>query len=213
VSDGIVLFGVGSSLVVEYEETCRRSGVMILAVVRNRPGRVWSNDLHPTLDCDALPPSILRTPCLCPLFVPGNRRIATAEAAAAGFGFAPALLDPTAIVASSSSFGIGCFVNAGSIVGADTRVAEHVVVNRGASIGHHVTIGTFASLGPGAIVCGQVTIESDAVIGAGAVILPRVRIGAAAVVAAGAVVVGDVEPGARVFGVAARPRLPVEAQY
>jgi sugar O-acyltransferase (sialic acid O-acetyltransferase NeuD family) len=212
VSARVVLFGIGSSIVVEYEETCRRSGVAIVAAVRNRPGATWSNSRHPTLDSDALPPSILRTPCLCPLFTPSNRRSATAEAAAAGFTFAATLLDPTAIVASSSVFGAGGFVNAGCIVGAETRVAEHVVMNRGASIGHHVTIAAFASIGPSAVICGHVNIESDAMIGAGAVILPGVRIGAGAVVAAGAVVVADVGSGMRAFGVAADSRLSADAK-
>ncbi len=204
----IVLFGAGSSLVAEYEETCRRLEATIVAVVRNRPGISWASADIAVVEHDALSTAILSVPCVCPFFTPANRRIAAAEASAAGFTFAAALIDPTAIVASSSSFDAGGFVNAGCIVGAATRAGEHVVLNRGASIGHHVAIGDFASIGPGATVCGHVTIESDALVGAGAVVLPKVRIGAAAVVAAGAVVVDDVAPGTRVFGAAAKPRAP-----
>ncbi len=202
----VVLFGIGSPLVAEYEETCRRLGISIVAGVRNRPGPTHLGAERPVLDAGALPPAVLAAPCLCPLFTPCNRRDACAEAAAAGFRFAPALIDPTAVVASSSTFGEGTFVNAGCVVGARTRVAEQVVVNRGASIGHHVEIGAYVSLGPSAVICGNVTIEAGATIGAAAVVLPSVRIGAGALVGAGSVVVDDVPAGVRAIGNPARVR-------
>ncbi len=205
--NGVILFGIGSPLVVEYEETCRRRGVPIVAAVKNHAGPAYFRGAGPIVDLPglrALAPAVASVPCLCPIFTPGNRRLACEAAAAAGFRFAPALIDPSAIVASSCTVGEGSFVNAGCVVGAWTHVAEHVVVNRGASIGHDVRIERFASLGPSAVVCGNVTIESGALIGAGAVILPSVRIGADAVVGAGAVVVGDVPANAKALGNPAR---------
>ncbi len=199
----IVLFGVGSSIVVEYEESCRRLGYPV-AAVKNRPGPGYFGDLERLVDVGAIPPAVLSAPCLCPMFTPRHRFTAHEEALAAGFGFAGALLDPTAIVASSSTFGTGTFVNAGGVVGAKTIVAEHVVINRGAAIGHHVEIAAFASVGPGVVVGGHVTIATGVLIGAGAVLLPKVHVGAHAVVGAGSVVVADVPAGATVLGNPAR---------
>lgn len=201
--NSIVLFGIGSSIVVEYEETCKRLGYATVGV-RNRPGPVYVNDPAAIVDAGAIPPPLLRTPCACPIFTPRNRFVAHEEARAAGFRFAGALIDPTAIVASSATFGCGTFVNAGCIVGAKVLCAEHVVVNRGATIGHHVEIGPFASLGPGAVVGGWVSIAPGAMIGAGAVLLPKVHVGAHAIVGAGSVVVADVPPHAKVLGNPAR---------
>jgi sugar O-acyltransferase (sialic acid O-acetyltransferase NeuD family) len=200
----LVLFGVGSSLVVEYEETCKRLGCSVVAGVRNRPGPTYLSDRAKVIDVGAIPAAVKRTPCACPIFTPRHRFVAHEEALAAGFRFAAALIDPTAIVASSSTIGAGSFLNAGCIVGAAAIVAEHVVINRGACIGHHVEIAAFASLGPGVVVGGHVTIGSGAMIGAGAVLLPSVHIGAHAIVGAGAVVVADVPAHAKVLGNPAR---------
>ena len=200
----LVLFGVGSSLVVEYEETCKRLGCAVVAGVRNRPGPAYLDDRARLVEAGAIPAAIKRTPCVCPIFTPRQRFVAHEEALAAGFRFAAALIDPTAIVASSATIGAGSFLNAGCIVGAAAIVAEQVVINRGVGIGHHVEIAAFASLGPGVVVGGHVTIGTGAMIGAGAVLLPKVHIGAHAIVGAGAVVVADVPAHATVLGNPAR---------
>ena len=200
----IVLFGVGSSIVVEYAETCARLGYEIAAAVQNRPGEAWLSDRRLIVDAADLPAVLRETPCLCPQFTPSQRSAASSEALALGFAFAPALIDPTAAVARSTVVGAGSFVNAGAIVGAECTIGEHVVVNRGTSIGHHVTIAPFASLGPGVVVAGCVAIGYGASVGAGAVIVPKIRIGEHAIVGAGAVVVRDVPPHTTVFGNPAR---------
>ena len=200
----IVLFGVGSSLVVEYAETCSRLGYTIAAAVNNREGTVYFADPSLVYEVADLPAAVVATPCICPQFTPRHRVAARDEAAKLGFVFAPALIDPTAIVARSTTVGTGSFVNAGSILGAASVLGDHVVVNRGVAIGHHVTLAAFASLGPRAVVAGHVSIGFGAMVGAGAVILPKVTIGDEAVVGAGAVVVHDVPPRTVVFGNPAR---------
>ncbi|HZW53119.1 MAG TPA: hypothetical protein VFF00_03745 [Candidatus Elarobacter sp.] len=199
----IALFGVGSALASEYEETCRRLGRAIAVGVRNRPGPVYVHGCR-IADAESLTQADRAVPCLCPLFTPRNRCTAAGEAASLGFAFAEALIDPTAVVASSATAGRGTFVNAGCIVGAHAALGEHVVLNRGASVGHHVRIEAFVSVGPGVVIAGLVTVETGAMIGAGAVVLPKVRIGAESVVGAGSVVVRDVPPGAKVLGNPAR---------
>lgn len=207
----VALFGAGSPFAAEYEEACSRLGRTIAFAVRNRPGPVHADRCRIVAAAN-LTPADLAVPCLCPLFTPRNRALAAGEAAALGFGFAEALIDPTAIVASSATAGRGTFVNAGCIVGAQTALGEHVVVNRGASLGHHVRIDAFASLGPGVVVSGHVVVGARAMIGAGAVVLPQVCIGADAVVGAGSVVVRDVPPGATVIGNPARLRTTAFAE-
>lgn len=203
----VVLFAVGSPIVAEYEETCKRLGRDVAAAVRNRPGAVFAS-AAPIVDAGSLSPAQLAVPCLIPLFTPQNRAVAAREAAGYGFVFAEALVDPTAIVATSVRAGRGTYVGAGCIVGAHAVLGEHVLLNRGASVGHHVTVDAFASVGPGAVIAGNVTIGSGALVGAGAVLLPNVRIGAQAKVGAGAVVVGDVPEGVTVVGNPARPVTP-----
>ena len=200
----VVLFGVGSPISAEYAETCRRLEWPILAAIRNRDGAVHFDDRALIVDVNAVHPALLAHPCFCPLFTPAHRAIATREAAALGFQFSAALIDPTAITAPTNAIGMGSFINAGCILGARASISRHVLINRGASIGHHVEIGECASVGPGAIVGGDVTIGPGAMIGTGAILLPNVRVGAFAAVGAGAVVTRDVPDRAMVLGNPAR---------
>jgi hypothetical protein len=183
----IVLFGIGSPIVSEYVETCRRLGWSIVAAVKNREGEVYYDDPRRIVRASAAA-SAKQHPCWCPMFTPANRAAAAKEAQALGFAFETALVDPHAVIAATSEVGGGSYINSGCIVGAETVIGRHVLLNRGASIGHHVRIGECASVGPGAIVGGLVVIECGAMIGSGAIILPKVRIGSFAVVGAGAVV-------------------------
>jgi sugar O-acyltransferase (sialic acid O-acetyltransferase NeuD family) len=200
----VVLFGIGSPIIAEHVETCRRLGWSIIAAVKNREGDVYFDDDRRIVAADAVDPAARLCPCLCPLFTPANRAVATREAKALGFHFDAVLIDPHAVIPPTSHVGGGSFVNAGCIVGAKVSISRHVLINRGASIGHHARIGECASIGPGAIVGGLAEIGRGAMIGAGAILLPKVRIGAFAVVGAGAVVTRDVAARTKVLGNPAR---------
>jgi sugar O-acyltransferase (sialic acid O-acetyltransferase NeuD family) len=204
--NGVVLFAAGSPIVVEYAETCARLGRTIAAVVRNRDVPVFFPDATKIVGVRGITDAMRSQPCFCPLFTPANRRTATDEALELGLAFTEALIDPTAIVASSTAIGAGTFVNAGAIVGAAAVIGDHVVLNRGASIGHHAELAEFASVGPSAVLGGNVRVGRGATIGAGAVVLPGVEVGAHAIVGAGAVVVADVPARTKAFGNPARTR-------
>ncbi|MBS0559829.1 MAG: acetyltransferase [Proteobacteria bacterium] len=169
----VALWGIGSPVVAEVEESCARRGWHIVAACRNHPGAVWTCPAIPLLDAERMagsPPA----PVLVPLFSPANRQRAWKQADAAGAEAAPALTDPTAILPRVMEIGIWSYVNAGAMIGAAACLGRFVFVSQTASIGHHCELADFASVGPGAVV------------------LPGIRIGAGVAVPAGAVVRRDI---------------------
>lgn len=201
---GVVLYGVGSPLVVDVEASLARAGVSVAAAVQNVPGEVYL--LDPTKLCTptTLPEAALGCPYLVPLFTPSNRQQAARLAAADGFTTPYSLVDPSVAGLYAAEDQGGLYVNSGCSVGAACRFGEFVLVNRGVSLGHHARLDRFVSIGPGAVLAGSVTLGRGAVVGAGAVVLPKLTIGANAVVGAGAVVTKDVPEHCLVLGSPAR---------
>jgi len=184
----IVLFGSGSSMIVEVEETCARLGLDIAAIVKNMAGADHALARERIVMADELTADVKSHDYIVPVFTPGHRLAGMQDAVNRGFKSAATLVDPTAVVARSTALGEGTYVNSGAIIGAASTLATFVFVNRGAGIGHHVAVADFASIGPGAVISGEVKIGRGAVIGAGATVLPAVEIGANSVIGAGAVV-------------------------
>lgn len=195
----LVLFGAGSRLAHEYDESCTRLGIEIMFCVQNTPDAADHSHGILLKLVGELTPHDIEAPFLVPLFTPKNRRTAFAHAKKIGFTQSAILVDPTAIIARSVTIGDGCFVNAGNVIGAAGHFGEHVTINRGCSIGHHALFHDFVSIGPGCTVCGDVTIGEGALIGAGAVILPGISIGENSVVGAGTVVARDVPPNTKLI--------------
>lgn len=201
----MILFGVRSPLVVDYEETCHRLGLAISAAVSvqgeprlvDRAALVALADFNPSANAD---------PFIACAFAPVRRAELIALATRLGLSAAPALIDPSAVLARTVRVGVGSFINAGVVIGAVSLIGEGVVVNRSASLGHHTVLGDHVSVGPGATLAGNIQVGNAAMIGAGAVVLPHLRIGPGAVVAAGAVVRHHVPGGALVAGHPARQR-------
>jgi sugar O-acyltransferase (sialic acid O-acetyltransferase NeuD family) len=187
----IVIYGTGSSLLVDIEESLVRANVRILAAVRNRPGANFLSSGVPIFTPDAIAPEVLLRPFLIPFFTPGDRQGACREARAAGFAAAFSLVDPTAIIPRTWSLGEGAYINAGCTLGAGSRFGSFAFINRGATIGHHADFGDYVSIGPGAVLAGNIKMGDGAAVGAGAVVLPDLSIGRNAVVGAGAVVTRD----------------------
>jgi sugar O-acyltransferase (sialic acid O-acetyltransferase NeuD family) len=199
-----VIYGVGSPLVVDAEETCARLGIRVAAAVRNIEGESHVVSAIPVVEADEATEELRRLPLVVPLFTPGFRRSALEDAHRRGFASAATIVDPTSAVASSTTLGEGVYVNAGVTIGGAGRLGDHVLVNRGASLGHHIRLDALASVGPGAVLAGNVTMGRGAVVGAGAVVLPGVDIGDNAVVGGGAVVTRDVRANTVVVGNPAR---------
>jgi sugar O-acyltransferase (sialic acid O-acetyltransferase NeuD family) len=186
--NGIVLYGVGSPLIVDAEEACARAGIDIVAGVRNVDAPDWVSSAVRVVDLNAVSDDLRLHPIVVALFTPGHRRHAFEQALANGFAQAATLIDPTSIVARSAEIGAGVFINAGCVIGGACRIGDRVLINRSASVGHHARIADYASIGPGVVLAGSVTVGRGATICAGAVVLPEISIGENAVIGAGCVV-------------------------
>jgi sugar O-acyltransferase (sialic acid O-acetyltransferase NeuD family) len=195
-----VLYGIGSPLVVDYEESCARQGLAIVGAVKNVAGAVYTISAAPIYSADELPESLLSLPFIVPIFTPGRRRLAVDDAGRRGFSRSFTLVDATAVVARSTPLGTGTFVNCGVVIAAAGCIGSFVLINRSASIGHHAQISDYAAVGPGAVLAGNVTLGRGAVVGVGAIISPEIVIGDNAVVSAGSLVTRDVPANSLVGG-------------
>lgn len=184
----------------EAAEAIWRGGGTVAALVDNYPSGDLPSGLGPVITVTDLTPELTALPTVVPLLTPGLRHAVEAEARSTGVRLFPALVDPTAVIARTSTLGEGTMVNAMALVAAMSRLGRFVHVNRSASIGHDADIADYATIGPACVLAGHVTVATGAFLGAGAVLAPGVTIGANAVVGAGAVVVRDVPAGAVVVG-------------
>ena len=200
----LVIYGIGSPILGDVEESAYRAGAAIVLGIRNvaEPSRL-SPEI-PTCLPEDVPAELRDLPVLVPLFTPGHRQGAVGEAQSRGFARTAMLIDPTVIRPRDLELGEGSYVNAGSVFGTGSRFGTHAFVNRGASIGHHVRAGRYVSIGPGATLAGGVRLGDGVVVGAGAVVLPGIAVGANAVIGAGAVVTRNVGPECLVLGHPAR---------
>ena len=199
----MILFGVRSSLVVEYEETCNRLGLAIEAAVSlNGSPRLLG--LSRVVELDELSPSVAGKKFIACAFVPSRRLELVAQAEQIGLVPAAPLIDPSAMLARSVCIGDGSFINTGVVIGAVSIIGNDVLINRSASLGHHTILGDHVSIGPGATLAGNIRVGAGAVIGAGATILPNIHIGEDALVAAGSVVRSHVPDRVLVAGNPAR---------
>jgi sugar O-acyltransferase (sialic acid O-acetyltransferase NeuD family) len=194
-----LIFGVASPYAWELVETAHRLGLDVVCFDNIGEADARLPRLLP-LDHELDPV----TPFVIGLASPTNRVLAAHDAAARGLVAPASLIDPTAVVASTTRVGHGSYVNAGVVLGSNTSVTCHVNINRSASIGHDNVLGFGASIGPGAVLSGTISIDAGAFIGAGATVLPEVRVGAGAIVGAGAVVTKNVGQGEVVMGNPAR---------
>lgn len=199
----IVLFGVRSPIVVEYEDVCARAGIAIAARINlgGAPRLMNTANLVDHHDMGGRYAGLQFIPVG---FSSQRRRGLAAQAVADGLTLAPPLVDPSAMLSPNARLRNGSFVNAGVVVGAVSFIGTCCLLNRSASVGHHTIIGDFVSIGPGATLASNIRIGDGCLIGAGSTILPNVEIGPGSVIAAGAVVRKPVPPGMLVSGNPAR---------
>ena len=134
----IVLFGIRSPLLPDYEETCSRVGLQIEAAVRTDTLRPRILDRGVMIELADLDKNQKGLPFIACAFSPKRRSELTVMANDTGLIAAEPLLDPTAVVASSTRIGNGSYINAGVVIGAAGVLGEHIFVNRSTNLGHHV---------------------------------------------------------------------------
>jgi len=194
----MILFGIRSPLVVEFEETLKRLGIEITHAVSvsetprmiDRSAIVELADFTPENGANFLSAA----------FAPMRRAELIAQARGLGLVLANALIDPHAVVANSVRIGAGTFINASVTIGGASIIGEGVLINRSASIGHHVLLEDNVSIGPGATLAGGIRVGHNSVIGAGATVLPDIRIGSNVIVSGGSVVRKHVPDNSLVVG-------------
>ncbi len=204
----VVLLGGGSPLIPDIEESCARAGISVRAIIRDPAGEDFALNNGLLKSADELSGDDLAIPVICPVFTPGRRQAAyrwLSDALGPDRPYKRAsVFDPTSAVPRSATFGEGCYVNAGSTLGAASVFGSDCMINRGCSLGHHLEVGDYVAFGPAATVQGNVTIKKGAMIGINATVLTFLTIGENAVVGAGAVVTKDVPANTVVVGNPAR---------
>ncbi len=136
---------------------------------------------------------------------PQIRKLLVDRALAESVQPTPAIVHPSAVMATGANAGQGTVIAGVTWISAMVSIGVHAYVGYGVKVGHDSIVGDFASLMPGAAIGGSCRIGEGALIGANAVVLQNLTVGEGAVVGAGAVVVENVPAGATVVGVPARP--------
>jgi len=116
----------------------------------------------------------------------------------------PALVHPTAKVASTATIGDGVIVLAGAIVEANSTLEPFCAVCTGATIGQNTRIGAYSTIAPGATVSRNVVIGSRSFVGLQAYIGSYSGIGNDVIVGAKSAVTGIIPDCVVVVGQPAR---------
>ena len=202
----VVLYGVGSPIVADFESLFFALKVNKIYGVANHPSASWAGNRVRVFDAEAFPQFLRKYPTFLPFTGPSVRRGVHLEALKSGFFSFPPLIHPVAFVPESASCRDGVFIGAGAIIGAGSICFEHVFINRAANLGHHNRVEEYATIGPGVVSGGGVVFQAGCSVGLGARIMPGVTVGRNSVVGAGAVVIRDVPDGVTVVGLPARVR-------
>lgn len=97
----------------------------------------------------------------------------------------PALVHPSAIIASSAQIDLGSTIHQNSVVGPSTRIGKFCTINTSATVDHDCVMHDFSSMGPGAHTGGGVTIGKHAHISIGAIAIHGIDIGNDSILGAG----------------------------
>ena len=124
-----------------------------------------------------------------------NRKRVINELYNDGFSI-PIIINPSAIIPTSTEIGCGTCIISGVVVNNDVVVGEGCILNTNSSIDHHCNIGNYTHIAPGVTIAGHCNIGECCLIGAGSTIINGITIVDDVIIGAGGVVVEDIlEPG------------------
>lgn len=116
----------------------------------------------------------------------------------------PAIIDPSAIIASDAQIGEGTYIGKRAVVNSAAKVGKMAIINTGAIVEHDCIVGDFAHVAVNVTLCGGVFIGRSCFIGANAVVIQNIVVEDNSLIGAGAVVVNDIEDNCVAVGVPAK---------
>jgi sugar O-acyltransferase (sialic acid O-acetyltransferase NeuD family) len=140
---------------------------------------------------------------VCAIGSPQLRASLTKRAKRLGCSFA-SLIHPSVIRTKWCSIGEGVVITAGSIIGNQVQISNHVHINAGCIIGHDAVLEDYATTAPGVHVSGNVTLREGCYVGTGANIIQGLDLGAWSIVGAGSAVTNDIPTNTTAVGVPAK---------
>ena len=140
---------------------------------------------------------------VCALGVVSQRRKYTEVIEKKG-GIFKTLIHPTVSIRKNTSIGIGCIIEAHTIISCDVVVEDHVVIQANCAIGHDSRIRKWSQLSSYVFMGGRAEAETMTQLFTRCTILPDVRVGHGAVVGAGSLVLKNVKNDVTVFGMPSR---------
>src|SRR5881394_1000126 len=113
----VVIYGTGSPVLADVEESLLRAGIGVCAAVRNVPGESYFSRSECVLSPEAVRAHVKSIPFLAPFFTPANRQQASCEARRWGFERPFSLIDPSVATPKSLEYAEGLYVNTGVSIG------------------------------------------------------------------------------------------------
>lgn len=131
---------------------------------------------------------------------PGSRDFMVKFAKEIGFLF-PAIIDPSATIASDVVIGEGTFVGKNAVINSMSKIGDFCIINTGSIIEHENVVGDYTHASVGTILCGNVRVGHHTMIGAGTTVIQCKKIGNNCIIGANSTVLSDVENNMTVYGI------------
>jgi sugar O-acyltransferase (sialic acid O-acetyltransferase NeuD family) len=141
-----------------------------------------------------------------------TRKIVIERVKEAG-GKLASIIDPTAVVSPSASFGDGLIVCQLAFIGPNVNIGKNVIVNCGSIIGHDIVIEDNVVVSSGVKVGGSSIVSDSAYLGMGSIIKEGLRVGQRAVLGMGAVLHSSLDSHMLAIGNPARAIRKVDDDY
>ena len=110
------------------------------------------------------------------------------------------LIHNTAIVHTNAKIGVGCILQPGAFIGADSKIGNHSYIQNNAILGHDVSIGSFCRIDCNVMFVGGTRANNRVTVHTSSVINHNVLICDDSVVGACSFVIKKVKQGTTVFG-------------